>query len=382
MAGSTIIEKGSMPKTRVLCVLSNLLGNRATTAHLLDALRRIDNLDATVVTLDAEDYTRFPAPLWARATNPWHAQYIARRKTRPLLDRRWDILLINSWENVTTFRSIARRTPAAALFDAVPVTVDAQVRARTGGGWKRRLAHAVHSSSFSRAVREFDYFLPMGSDCEDALVEHYGVPRERCFVTLAPQDLNLWTPAPKTPSPTLRLLFVANDFERKGGEFLLDLYARYLRDSCRLTIASNNPALAGRSLPEGVDLLRGKGREELLQVYRRSDLFVFPSGQDYMPQVIAEALAVGVPCMANDVGAIRDLVRTGETGFLMSRSDSPELWAKQIAALNADREELARLSIGARRFAEERLGLPRFQDLIAKIMARLRRIQKLKPTGC
>jgi len=367
-----------MPKTRVLCVLSNLLGNRATTAHLLAALRRLDDLDTTVVTLDAEDYIRFPAPLWARATNPWHAQYIARQKTRPSFDQRWDILLINSWENVTAFRSIARRTPAAALFDAVPVTVDAQVRARAGGGWKRHLAHAVHSSSFARSVREFDCFLPMGSDCEDALVAHYRVPRERCFVTLAPQDLQQWKPAPRTAPSMLRLLFVANDFERKGGEFLLNLYSRYLRDFCRLAIASNDPALAGRSLPEGVDLLRGKGRDELLQVYQQSDLFVFPSGQDYMPQVVAEALAVGVPCMANDVGAIRDLVRTGETGFLMSRSDSPEVWAKQITALNANRAELARLSIAARCFAEARLGLPRFQDLIAEIIARLRRIQKAK----
>ena len=361
-----------MRKTNVLCVLSNLLGNRVTTTHLVDALTRIEGLDITVVTLDADDYTRFRAPFLARTTDPWQAQYIARRKTQPFLNRRWDILLVNSWESVVAFRATARRTPAVALLDAIPETVDAQVRARAGGGWKRRIAHAVHARSFSWAARHYDYFLPMGSDCAHALATCYGVPAERCFVTLAPQDLDRWKPAPKDPRPELRLLFVANDFHRKGGEFLLDLFAKHLGQFSRLTVASNDPSLAGRNIPEGVELLRGASRDELLRIYQQSDLFLFPTQQDYLPQVIAESLAAGVPCIANDVGAIRDLVLTGDTGFLMSRTDSAELWAKRVANLNGDRAELARLSFKARAFAEARLGLPRFQQLTAGLIERLR----------
>jgi glycosyltransferase involved in cell wall biosynthesis len=145
----------------------------------------------------------------------------------------------------------------------------------------------------------------------------------------------------------------------------LRLYAEHLSDSCRLTIASNDPVLESRDLPPGVVLVRGRNRDQLLQIYQESDLFVFPTQQDYMPQVLAEALATGLPCIANDVGGIRDLVRDGETGFLMSRNDSPQRWAERIQGLIDHPADLSRLSENARRFAEQKLSIARFESLIA-----------------
>ena len=71
--------------------------------------------------------------------------------------------------------------------------------------------------------------------------------------------------------------------------------------------------------------MRGRSRDQLVQIYQQSDVFLFPTQQDYMPQVLAEALSTGLPCIANNVGAIRDLVRDGETGFLMSRNIRPSV---------------------------------------------------------
>lgn len=359
-------------KVRILCILSTLLGNKRMTERLLQVFRTMPDVEPVPVLLQPEDYRNFPAPRWAKLTNPWESQYIAWQKSQAYLAQPFDMLLVNSWENVIRFRDVARRVPAAALLDVVPATVDAQMRDCGHGGWKRRLSHTVHSAAFARAVPSFDCLLPMGSDCARSLVDDYGCDPGRCRVTLAPQDLDVWRPSRTAPSEPLRLLFVGNDFARKGGDFLLHLYSSHLASACRLVIASNDPSIANRNWPSGVTLVHGLTREQMLDLYRQSDLFLFPTRQDFMPQAVAEALAVGLPCIATDVGAVRDLVRTGETGFLMSRADTPELWARRIQELIVNPDELARLSEGARRFAEENLGLPRFAGLMGEIIQRLR----------
>jgi glycosyltransferase involved in cell wall biosynthesis len=297
---------------------------------------------------------------------------MARRKARQVMGQRFDLLLVNSWEYVVAFRHLARQLPAAAMLDSVPATVDGQLRQRGMGGWRRWLSHQAHHRSFAMAAGAFDVFLPLGSDCAASLQRDYGVSPERCLVTLAPQDLESWKPAPRSYAPPLRLLFAGNDFARKGGDFLLRLYSEHLAGGCTLTIASNDSALSGRQLPAGVEWLRGRNREQLLEVYQASDVFVFPTRQDYMPQVLAEALAAGLPCLASDVGGIRDLVHEGETGFLMPLDAPTERWAAHLRRLAADPAELVRLSAGARRFAEQKLGLDRFQRLIGEVIERLR----------
>lgn len=270
------------------------------------------------------------------------------------------------------FKDIARRVPSVAVMDAVPATVNAQLQQRGFKGLKRRLSHGVHHRSFGRAASKFDYFLAWGSDCADSLNRDYGVERDRCYLVLTPQDLNVWTPSPRSISPPIRLLFVGNDFARKGGDFLLRLYAEHLARTCTLTVASNDPSLEGRKLPPGVEWVRGRTRDQLLDVYRASDIFTYPTQQDYMPQVLGEALATGLPCLASDVGGIRDLVLDGETGFLFSRNATAEDWAGCLHGLIANPTEISRMARCARQFAEARLGLDCFERLVTEVIERLR----------
>jgi glycosyltransferase involved in cell wall biosynthesis len=197
---------------------------------------------------------------------------------------------------------------------------------------------------------------------------------------LAPQDLELWKAAARDYRRPIKLLFAGNDFVRKGGDFLLQFYSDRLAGAWTLTIASNDPAIATRQLPKGVEWLRGRNHVQMLDVYRAHDIFLLPSRQDYMPQVLAEALATGLPCLATDVGGIRDLVRDGETGFLMPAGAPASTWAACLDGLAANPAEIRRLSTGARQFAEDRLGLNRFEDLIRKTVNLLRSGPRLNPS--
>jgi glycosyltransferase involved in cell wall biosynthesis len=167
-------------------------------------------------------------------------------------------------------------------------------------------------------------------------------------------------------------LFVGNDFERKGGDFLLQLYSRYLAEACTLTIVSNDPVLQSRPLPAGVSWVRGASPQQLRDAYWKSHLFLFPTRQDFAPQVVAEALSAGLPSLATGVDGVRDLVRNGDTGFILPREASLEQWAARIHSLLEDPEELRAMSVRARRSAEELLDRKRFDQLVSKVIDRLR----------
>lgn len=66
---------------------------------------------------------------------------------------------------------------------------------------------------------------------------------------------------------------------------------------------------------------------ELLELYRRAHVFVHVSLTEGMPQVLVEALAMGTPVIATDVGGVRALLDEGRAGLLVRPGDVEELVA-------------------------------------------------------
>jgi len=71
-------------------------------------------------------------------------------------------------------------------------------------------------------------------------------------------------------------------------------------------------------------------RDRLPEYYNQMRLFVFPSYTEGVPGVVQEAMACGTPVLATPVGGIPDLIRDGETGFIIEEN-SPEGIAKDVA---------------------------------------------------
>jgi len=69
--------------------------------------------------------------------------------------------------------------------------------------------------------------------------------------------------------------------------------------------------------------------------------------------VINEAMVYAKPVVATRVGGIPELVRDGETGFLVARRDTAGI-ASRILELSADAEMRRRMGCAGRRLAEER----------------------------
>jgi glycosyltransferase involved in cell wall biosynthesis len=81
-----------------------------------------------------------------------------------------------------------------------------------------------------------------------------------------------------------------------------------------------------------------------------SDFFVLPSKLEGMSNAILEAMAAGLPVVANRVGGNVELVRHNKTGFLCMQGDSSTL-ANAILKLIRDAELRKQQSKAARDLA-------------------------------
>jgi glycosyltransferase involved in cell wall biosynthesis len=200
------------------------------------------------------------------------------------------------------------------------------------------------------------------------LVDRLGeTVREKVAVCYHGVDLTRFHPrAAARVSRTPRLIACGQLEAYKGFEFLLFacalLRARGVDFSCR--IVGEGPqrkrleSLGERlHLRDCVQLPGVLTHDELIPEMAGAALLVMPSivlqgygKRDVIPNVIVEAMAVGLPVVATDVGGITEAVRDGVSGTIVPPGD-PEALADALAALLRDPARRAHLGRGALRHA-------------------------------
>lgn len=81
-------------------------------------------------------------------------------------------------------------------------------------------------------------------------------------------------------------------------------------------------------------------------------LIVIPSYTEGIPNIMLEAMACGTPVLATQVGAIPDIIKEGETGFLLDSND-PNHIADKIVELIGNTKLLEKVSINAHKYIRE-----------------------------
>ncbi len=73
--------------------------------------------------------------------------------------------------------------------------------------------------------------------------------------------------------------------------------------------------------------------ENVARFYQAMDVFVLPSHTEGLPLTVLEAMASGKPVVATDVGGIREVVCTGETGVVVPARDAKRLAEATLTVL-------------------------------------------------
>ncbi|WP_428696211.1 glycosyltransferase family 4 protein [Stappia sp.] len=182
----------------------------------------------------------------------------------------------------------------------------------------------------------------------------------------------------------VRLLSVGRAVEKKGYDDLLAALARLPKgldwhfehigggeQGSRLKDLAEGLGLSGRITWHGA-----KPREDVIAAAARADLFVLASkvaksgDRDGLPNVLMEAQAMGLCCLATNVSAIPELIRDGETGVLVPPGD-PAALATALAALIGDPARRARLGMAASSDVRARFSADPGLDLLAQRFARV-----------
>jgi glycosyltransferase involved in cell wall biosynthesis len=89
-------------------------------------------------------------------------------------------------------------------------------------------------------------------------------------------------------------------------------------------------------------------RQDVDQIYRAADLFVFPSRAEGWGTVISEAMACGLPSLLAPMdGIAEDHIRDGHEGLIV-RSEDPREWAAHITELLGSPERRRQMGAQAR----------------------------------
>jgi glycosyltransferase involved in cell wall biosynthesis len=130
-------------------------------------------------------------------------------------------------------------------------------------------------------------------------------------------------------------------------------------------------------LENRVRILGQKTGRDLIDLFEKADLFVFPSHMEGFPMVILEAMAYGIPIIANEVGNIREMIGADDgnpAGVLLRRVSPiyPLELAKLIDELIMEHGERSRMSYAGKiRIKEKYLAsrvVPVLEDHINRII--------------
>jgi len=122
------------------------------------------------------------------------------------------------------------------------------------------------------------------------------------------------------------VLFVGNDFRRKGGQTLLQAWeqVRQRLPKARLLIVGS--AQQPATLPAGVEWIgRVADRQVLADLYMRAAVFVLPSLFEPWGSVYLEAMGHGTPCIGTVQSGIPEVIEHGVTGLLVPPAEAKPL---------------------------------------------------------
>lgn len=355
---------------RTCCLLSGLLGNRTMSLRLLEAVRAIAPGPVDEVWFTDESYRRHPAPAWLRRSSELELEYVAGR----MLDADGLPDAATYVVNTTGVAAVALpRRPAArwvVATDATPALTD-RLRARAYGApvsWVRGAFRRLQARRFRALAARVDLWLPMSRDCLESLAEDFGVLRERCLLTSAPQpSVDEVLPRRDPDARPFRLLFVGNDFARKGGVQLCAAL-RHLPD-VELTVVSKDPDArrhAGSRVVVRDDVTEPR---QLERTYRESHLLVHPTFVDHYSHVICEGLARGLPFAVTEGTPPAELIERSGAGVPIPWPPTPRSIADAVLGVMRSPARYAPLCGRALAFARRELHASAFQARLAAALA-------------
>lgn len=271
----------------------------------------------------------------------WRLAVDYARFHRDLLHGQFDLVHLNPSMNlyavlrdaVFLLIALAHRKKVLVFYRGWHPSAEAIVRRRF-----RLLFRAIYGRAQATIV--------LASEFKETLLE-LGVPGPFFIETTIVEDEIFSTPpsanAHAARSSGFRVLFLSRLDAGKGLPEALDAYAllRAAVPDATLDIAGDGPVreqaereVRTRGL-QGVHFLGHVSGSEKRSALAQTDVYLFTSHAEGMPNSVLEAMAHGLPVVTRPVGGLRDFFADGVMGYSVDSTDPAE-FARRLAQLAAD----------------------------------------------
>ena len=244
--------------------------------------------------------------------------------------------------------------------------------AASAAGWSEWDEAGAALTAFERRYYESASVVCVAAaGARDSVLTRYGQPAHKVVTVGGGAN---FTPDPslvdrrRAESPAVpTILFVGKDFERKGGDLLVEA-ARSLRQEgleFRLLIVGCRVDLDA----PGVEVLGPiHARDELWDLYRGADIFCLPARWEPYGLVVQEAMAAGLPVVVSRTGELPSIV--ADAGIVVDGHGADAIAAAlRPLLLNGDlRSSLGRAAV---RRVSEALG---WEQVASRMVASIRAV--------
>jgi glycosyltransferase involved in cell wall biosynthesis len=256
---------------------------------------------------------------------------------------------------------------------------------------------ALHSTGWPDGVGRLnrmltpitDAFIAVAASHGQYLSEHEGFPTDRVAVIPNGVDTEKYAPVYDVAAVRRELLFdadapivgiVAALRPEKNHELFLEMARRVVRQlpAARFLIVGDGlrrADLERRTAEMGLasNVLYLGSRNDVPRLLAAMDVFALTSHNEANPISILEAMSVGRPVAATNVGSIHEAVSDGETGYLVPAGDANQL-ADRVLSLLTDRPQRLAMGDAARQAVIDRWSIESmvsgYEQLIESIYAR------------
>ena len=353
--------------SRVLCVFTRILGGKTFSKVLESYVNSRGYNKVTYVDYDLDIYKRYHPPFYLKLSNALQSAWRINNKYKDSVSdaSAYDAIFFQAYDLTLPFLGLMKKKYVVLALDSTPLNaVRHNLKARTVLSYSRFnavLTHLLNILFYKRIFKHVDIFLARTELVQSSLINDYGIPKSKILVSYLPVD-SMPSKINQKTSSRLNLLFVGNDWSRKGGEFLLSVFDETCADVAHLTIVSTDEKVKNIPKRRGITIISGMPNEELLSTMSQSDVFLFPSWKDELGLVLCEAVSQGIAVFARESGAQGEFAHDEVNGRLFGFSSTAEEWREAILSLAKDEEKLLMYKQNSLNLAKQKLNPSRFTD--------------------
>ena len=225
--------------------------------------------------------------------------------------------------------------------------------------WTRKLYEPIWKSSGSPAwltqihkhiLNAQTSVLGLTKVVSEQIEKDYHVPSSNIKRAKVPfsVDLELFSPPIHREDNEVRLLFVGGDFQRKGGDVLLEWFKKNNRSELKMTMVTGFPLddCPGLTIEKDVQY----GQLKHINLFLSHDIFVLPTTCDGYPLVLGEAACAGLCILTtNKALGASEVIEHGKNGYIF---DSQAELLECLTQLIEDREKIKLMKLNSRKCME------------------------------